>query len=63
MEYVQSDVLDPIQIPSKDGTVYFFTFIDGYCRKVRIYFMKQKSNVFAVFKQWKAKIEKQRKEQ
>ena len=35
------------------------TFIDYYSRKVWVYFLKNKSNVFVTFKQWKMLIEKQ----
>ena len=35
------------------------TFIDDYSRKVWVYFLKQKSDVFITFKQWKALIENQ----
>ena len=33
------------------------TFIDDYSRKVWVYFMKQKSEVFGKFKTWKAEVE------
>lgn len=35
------------------------TFIDDYLKKVRVYFLKQKNESFAAFKQWKALVEKQ----
>ena len=35
------------------------TFIDDYSRKVWVYFLKNKSDVFLNFKQWKILIEKQ----
>ena len=41
------------------GAHYFVSFIDDYSRKVWVYFMKQKSEVFRIFKQWKAKVENQ----
>ena len=34
-------------------------FIDDYSRKVRVYILKHKNDVFGKFKQWKAMIEKQ----
>lgn len=36
---------------------YFVTFVDDHSRKVWVYFMKQKSEVFEVFKKWKAMVE------
>ena len=35
------------------------TFIDDFSRKVWVFFLKQKTEVFATFKQWKTMIEKQ----
>lgn len=36
---------------------YFFTFIDDHSRKGMGIFYEQKSEVFAVFKMWKATVE------
>ncbi|KAL5537520.1 hypothetical protein UlMin_043650 [Ulmus minor] len=41
------------------GSIYFVSFIDDYSRKVWVYFMKHKSKVFNVFRQWKAEVENQ----
>ena len=35
------------------------TIIDDYSRKVWPYFLKNKDNTFAVFKEWKVMIERQ----
>jgi hypothetical protein len=35
------------------------TFIDDYSRKVWVYFLKKRSDVFVTFLQWKALIENQ----
>ena len=35
------------------------TFIDDFSRKVWVYFLKYKSDVFSSFKQWKTMIENQ----
>jgi hypothetical protein len=43
--------------PSKGGARYFVMFIDDYSRKVWVYFLMKKSDVFVTFKQWKALIE------
>ena len=58
LEYIHS-VWGPVTVPSKGGAVYFVTFIDDFSRKVLVYFMKHKNEVFEKFKQWKAKVEKQ----
>ena len=39
--------------------MYFMTFIDDYTKKVWVYFMRYKSDTFAKFKLWKAKVENQ----
>ena len=35
------------------------TFIDDFSRKVWVFFLKKKSDVFSAFKSWKIMIEKQ----
>ncbi|KAK3040178.1 hypothetical protein RJ639_028428 [Escallonia herrerae] len=59
LDYVHSDVWGPIRHISNGGARYFVTFIDDFSRKVWVYFMKHKSEVFKVFKQWKARVENQ----
>ncbi|CAL9028348.1 unnamed protein product [Prunus brigantina] len=39
------------------GNKYFITFIDDYSRKVWVYFLKEKSSAFNVFKNFKARTE------
>ena len=36
---------------------YYVTFIDDATRKVWIYFLRQKSDVFQTFKKWKCLVE------
>jgi transposase InsO family protein len=40
------------------GSSYFVTFIDGYSRKVWIYLLKRKVDVFNDFKQFRSLVEK-----
>ena len=42
---------------SLNGYEYYVTFIDDYSRKTSIYFLKNKSEVFRKFKEFKALIE------
>ncbi|KAL0307706.1 UNVERIFIED_CONTAM: Retrovirus-related Pol polyprotein from transposon TNT 1-94 [Sesamum calycinum] len=44
---------------SLGGSLYYVTFTDDFCRKVWVYFLKQKSEVFTKFKLWKAEVENQ----
>ena len=39
------------------GSRYYITFIDDCSRKVWVYFLKNKSDLFDTFKRWKAMIE------
>ncbi|KAL4312354.1 hypothetical protein GQ457_01G013740 [Hibiscus cannabinus] len=54
LDYVHSDVWGPTRESSLGGSMYYVTFIDDFSKKVWVYFLKQKSEVFAKFKQWKA---------
>ena len=40
-------------------TRYFISFIDDFSRKTWVYFLKDKSEVFEVFKRFKAMVEKE----
>ncbi|GKV43027.1 hypothetical protein SLEP1_g50368 [Rubroshorea leprosula] len=59
VDYIHSDLWGPSPVASKGGVVYMLTFIDDYSRKVWVYTLKSKSDVFLTFKQWKTLIEKQ----
>ncbi|KAK8921738.1 hypothetical protein KSP39_PZI020142 [Platanthera zijinensis] len=59
LEYIHSDVWGPAPEPSLGGVRYFVTFIDDFSRKVWIYFLKHKSEVFEKFKVCKTTVEKQ----
>jgi hypothetical protein len=39
------------------GAKYFITFIDDFSKKIWVYFLKYKYDVFATFKQFKAMVE------
>lgn len=56
---IHSDVCGPMREGSISGHRYFLTFIDDLTRKTFIYFMKQKSEVFELFKDFKSFVEKQ----
>lgn len=46
LDYIHSDLWGPSRVPSKGGARYMLTFIDDFSRKVWVYFLKQKSDVF-----------------
>ena len=56
---IQLDLWGPARNISKGGARYMVTFVDDYSRKVWVYFLNNKSDVFLTFKQWKVLIEKQ----
>jgi len=59
LELVHTDVWGPAPVNSLGGSRYYVTFIDDSTRKVWVYFLKNKSDVFATFKRWKAEVENQ----
>jgi len=44
-------------VASLEGSRYYVTFIDDFSRKVWVYFLKNKFDVFETFKKWKAMVE------
>lgn len=59
LDLVHSDVCGPMENSSIDGARYFLTFIDDHSRKVFVYFLKAKSDVFETFKNFKQMAENQ----
>jgi hypothetical protein len=58
LDYIHSDLWGPSQISSKgNDSRYILTFIDDFSRKIWIYFLKEKSQVFKTFKEWKNPFE------
>ncbi|BFG24560.1 hypothetical protein CerSpe_108340 [Prunus speciosa] len=57
LDYIHSDVWGPAPVKLLDGARYYVTFLDDFSRKVWVYFMKEKSDVFTKFKVWKAEVE------
>lgn len=59
LEIVHTDVCGPLNPVSTGGNQYFLTFIDDYSRKTWVYFLKRKSEVFEIFKEFKTLVERQ----
>jgi hypothetical protein len=57
LELVHTDLWGPSPIASLGGSRYYVTFIDDSSRKVWVYFLKNKSEVFETFKKWRAMVE------
>jgi 5'-3' exoribonuclease 2 len=58
-DYVHADLWGPSRKPSYGGAHYMLTIIDDYSRKVWPYFLRNKDDTFAAFKDWKVMIERQ----
>ncbi|KAF2347866.1 Integrase catalytic core [Trinorchestia longiramus] len=57
LELIHSDVCGKINPSSLGGGSYFVTFIDDYSRYTLVYIIKNKSDVFGVFTEFKALVE------
>lgn len=59
LELIHSDVCGPMKTTTDGGNRYFLTFIDDFSRMTWVYFLRQKSEVFTVFKKFQAMVERQ----
>ena len=60
LDYIHSDLWgSPNTVSSLSGAKYFLTFTDDYSKKVWIYFLKAKTEVFDYFAEWKLLMENQ----
>ena len=57
LELVHTDVWGPSPVSSLASSLYYVTFIDDSTRKLWVYFLKKKSEVFDTFRKWKAMVE------
>ncbi|KAM2928689.1 hypothetical protein COP2_035913 [Malus domestica] len=59
LQLIHADICGPINPISNSKKRYLITFIDDYSRRTWVYFLVEKSEAFAVFKMYKAKLEKE----
>ncbi|GAU31303.1 hypothetical protein TSUD_315120 [Trifolium subterraneum] len=57
LQLIHSDICEPINPCSNGGKRYFLTFTDDFSRKTWVYVLKEKSEAFDIFKNFKALIE------
>ena len=57
LNIIHSDVCGPMNIPTRDGYLYFVTFTDDLNRYGYIYLMKHKSETFEKFKEFQNEVE------
>lgn len=58
LELIYSDVWGPTLVSSLDGYLYYVVFVDHFSKYVWFYPMKNKSDVFNIFIQFKSIVEK-----
>ena len=59
LELVYTDLVYPMQVTSIGGYTYFMTFIDDFSHRTWVYFLKNKSEAFNKFVEFKAQAEKE----
>ena len=59
LKLVHTDVCRPMRVQSRGGYEYFVTFTDDYSIYGFVYLMRQKSETFDKFREYKAEAEKQ----
>jgi transposase InsO family protein len=57
LEAIHSDVCGPFEVKSMGGDGYFVSFIDKFTRKLWIYLIAKKSEVFEVFKKFRMMVQ------
>ena len=57
LELIHSDICGPITPVTTSGVRYVLCFIDDHSRKAWAYFLKEKSEAFSYFKEFKKKVE------
>lgn len=59
LDLIHSDLMGPMETISIGKSRYILSFVDDYSRKVFLYFLKEKSEVFYMFKAFKSLVENQ----
>ena len=57
LDYIYTDVWGPTKMVSLGGKHYFVTFVDDFSRRVWVYMLKSKDEVFETFLVWKKMVE------
>jgi Integrase core domain len=59
LELIHIDICGPFPTATRNGHVYFISFIDNYSRYGYIYLIKEKAQVLDIFKSFKSEVELQ----
>ena len=54
---IESDLWGPSPVTSTNGFLYYITFVDAFSKYTWIYLLKNKSETFSIFQQFKAMVE------
>ncbi|KAL8121989.1 hypothetical protein AgCh_018647 [Apium graveolens] len=57
LELVHTYIYGPTTVVSLDKSLYYVTIINDFTKKIWVYFLKNKSDVFSTFKKWKTEVE------
>lgn len=57
LELIYSDLWGPSPVTSTNGFLYYITFVDAFSKYTWIYLLKNKSETFSIFQQFKAMVE------
>ena len=57
LDLVHTDVCGPFRSPTRDGRHYYVTFTDDFSRYGYIYLIRQKSDTFEKFKEYRNEVE------
>ncbi|XP_074363933.1 uncharacterized protein LOC141704625 [Apium graveolens] len=57
LELVHTYVYGPTTVALLDKSLYYVTIINDFTKKIWVYFLKNKSDVFSTFKKWKTEVE------
>ena len=58
LQLIDVDICGPMHTSSIDGCKYFLLIVDDFSRKMWVYFLKYKSDVFSIFQKFKSLVEK-----
>jgi hypothetical protein len=59
LELIHTDIYGPFPPATRNGHVFFISFIDDYSRYGYIYLIKEKAQVLDTFKSFKSEVELQ----
>ena len=59
LELIHTDICGPFQTATRNGHIYFISFIDDYSRYGHIFLIKEKAQALDVFKSFKVEVELQ----